>query len=538
MADNKLPAELWIKIFDLAADEDVIYQFGLPTMMAQSAWFKNILSSGPGGWTLRSPQEALNLLQRRSYATKKAIISTCRFWRQIGTEFLYRCLFFDTPHKLKLLAEILASHQALHGKKAEQSSPSPGWWTKRIHLARYFTPSSQTPSTIESSLATIIENCPNLEIFIVDWPMPSVQTFGRLADVLATTSHSTLRTVHWHVSAGALPKVIWALDSLPLVLSAHIAIDSPRSEDEDENLGAAFDLHLTLPHLQQLSLKGHIVNFLEQATGWKFPSLRSLSIDTGSSRVDQPDVISFLTAHGMDLLLLDVHCIPPLDVPSILDLCPFLVCFAFNADWRMDQQGNMIGGNDSSVIANRPHANLRFIGLHGLMYAFGVGFAAQYTGSEPLNSRIIRRTNDLNIDALNKRSFPKLEVVRCLSNSLLNDLNKADGPSKENGGFERWDRWWGNFARMNVRFEDCTGQPLGTLPIDEDEEGDSESEEDEEWEDWELEIPPMPRDETPINRELRDLVEECRAMNESLEEEGMPNFGSMSLAGAGSSSYS
>ena len=65
--DSDLPAELWTHIFDLAADEDVIFQYALPTAMAESAWFRTVF----GEWALRSPQEALNLIQRRSYATKK-----------------------------------------------------------------------------------------------------------------------------------------------------------------------------------------------------------------------------------------------------------------------------------------------------------------------------------------------------------------------------------------------------------------------------------------------------------------------------------
>ena len=62
-----LPSEIWNQIFDLASDEDVIFQYGLPTVMAESAWFKNPF----GEWTLRSPQEAINLVQRRAYFTKK-----------------------------------------------------------------------------------------------------------------------------------------------------------------------------------------------------------------------------------------------------------------------------------------------------------------------------------------------------------------------------------------------------------------------------------------------------------------------------------
>lgn len=65
-----LPAELWTHVFDLAADEDVIFQHGLPTTMAESAWFKDFF----GEWMLRSPQDALDLVQRRSYATKKVCV--------------------------------------------------------------------------------------------------------------------------------------------------------------------------------------------------------------------------------------------------------------------------------------------------------------------------------------------------------------------------------------------------------------------------------------------------------------------------------
>jgi hypothetical protein len=62
-----VPAEIWTQIFNLAADEDVIFQYGLPTTMAESAWYKSALNE----WVLRSPGEALNLVQMRSYKTKK-----------------------------------------------------------------------------------------------------------------------------------------------------------------------------------------------------------------------------------------------------------------------------------------------------------------------------------------------------------------------------------------------------------------------------------------------------------------------------------
>jgi hypothetical protein len=64
----ELPSEIWSQIFDLAADEDILFLAGIPTAMAESAWYRDIIINQ---WRLRSPREAMNMLQRRSYATKK-----------------------------------------------------------------------------------------------------------------------------------------------------------------------------------------------------------------------------------------------------------------------------------------------------------------------------------------------------------------------------------------------------------------------------------------------------------------------------------
>lgn len=63
----QLPSEIWTRIFDLAADEGIIFNHDLPTVMAECVWFKTIF----GQWQLRTAQESINLIQRRSYATKK-----------------------------------------------------------------------------------------------------------------------------------------------------------------------------------------------------------------------------------------------------------------------------------------------------------------------------------------------------------------------------------------------------------------------------------------------------------------------------------
>lgn len=65
-----LPAELWNSIFNLASDEGAIFDHSLPTVMAESIWFLSLFKE----WQLRTPQESLNLIQRRSYSTKKVFI--------------------------------------------------------------------------------------------------------------------------------------------------------------------------------------------------------------------------------------------------------------------------------------------------------------------------------------------------------------------------------------------------------------------------------------------------------------------------------
>ncbi|KAJ7469697.1 hypothetical protein FB451DRAFT_1476591 [Mycena latifolia] len=518
-----LPAELWTQVFDLAADEDVIFQLGLPTTMAESAWFKNFF----GDWALRSPQDALDLVQRRSYATKKAIVRTCKKWRSLGSEFLYRCLFFNDPARLLALCAILDSSSAA----ATTSTASLGWWTRRIHLTRYYASSTRgtTPESLQDALISIIRHCPNLEIFIVDWPMAG-STFGPIADTLATFTSKSLRTLQINVPSSALPKVIWALDSLPRIFAAHIELEVPTPDDDasasdDTHLGAAGDIHLRLPALQQLALRGHMQEFIEQATGWTLPSLRHLSIDCGPRRVDLPDTLGFLTAHGAHLVFLDLDSVLAMPLPRILAVCPSLTTLAFNADWRVTVPDADDADAAAALLA---HERLTSVGLHGLAYAFGVGYAAVDAQTDPIHALLATSGNDRNVAALCDRArFPALRRIRALSRSLLADLDRANGPGETGGGMDRWDRWWEACRRAGVRLEDCTGGLLGELPQDppesESESDEDEDEDDEEESEWQISVPPLAPEGGSHLSELRQLLEECRAMDETRDENYMFN---------------
>ncbi|KXN87305.1 hypothetical protein AN958_08969, partial [Leucoagaricus sp. SymC.cos] len=553
-----LPSEILVQIFNLAADDDLIFQYGLQTSFFVQAWWKTF----HGDWQLRSPREALNYIQKRSYFTKKAIVSTCRKWRGVGSESLFRYLFFDHPSKLLALCRVLQSKSAA----STTISSSLGWWTRRIHLANRDYCGRITMSDLENALVLVMKHCPNLEIFIVDSPLGN--SFGPVADALAHHTAKSLRTVHWQVlsDADAVAKIIWALDSLPCVVAAHIHFTFLSSEDDDDagsdfgsvRLGSAANLHLNLRCLQQLSLKGQFQEFLEQAKGWSLRSLQSLSFDYGSRLQELPDIITFLQKHGTSLRYLDINCIPMLDVSKILDACPNLNTFAFNPDWRI-----MPNDGVASELVRVPHFNITAIGLHGLYYAFGVGHGAAHAQGAPITAQIIRKSNDMNVAALNKLNFPKLECVRILSSVVLKDLERENGPSGD--GIQRYDDWWNTLSRAGIRLEDCTGAPLGTLPQDDDdgttsEDGEEETQgervtdsdsdsdtddaayqsaeetfsndddDDEEEEEVENELDPGKKHVTELHR----LLEECRIMEQTREE--LP-YSSMMKMAPGASVY-
>ncbi|OBZ79934.1 hypothetical protein A0H81_00911 [Grifola frondosa] len=437
--------------------------------MAEATWFKMLV----GDWALRTSQETLNVIQRRSYTTKKAIMSTCRTWSRLGIEFLYRCLFFSDPSRILRLKPIM-DHNL--GRRA-----------KRLHIMRYYSGGVSNLDSLQNALVSIIRHCPKLEIFIVNWSI--ADTVPVVIDALCTYCSRSLRTIHLRVPTDSLAKIIMMLEAMPKLTAAHIEFEGPLPESF--HLGVASHLSLTLTTLQQLSLRGTFQEFAEQAMEWNMPALRSLSLDFVNHRDNFPDIIEFLERHGSQLTFLDINCIPSLEVATILDLCPLLTTFAFNPDWHI-WGSELLGIHESSKLVNRPHENITTIGCHQLLYAFGVGYAKIYETTDPLVTQSVRFRNDRNFAALNKTNFPRLECIRLLNRGLLRDLEAANGPSQ--GCFRRWERWWNQCCNEGIRLEDCTGNFLGTLPVDPEDEEDTDT----------------PRDS--IAMELRELLEECRRM--------------------------
>jgi len=72
----------------------------------------------------------------------------------------------------------------------------------------------------------------------------------------------------------ALVSIIWAVNLLPCLITAHIDIETPGPSDQECAIDSASDLPLRLSNLQQLSFQGSITVFLEQSVRWDMPSAK------------------------------------------------------------------------------------------------------------------------------------------------------------------------------------------------------------------------------------------------------------------------
>lgn len=308
---------------------------------------------------------------------------------------------------------------------------------------------------MDDCIISLVRHCPNLQVFMVD---PTIgPSFAIVADALRTYCRSSLKLLQWKVPFENQSKVIPAISCFTKLEALQIHL-TPALPDQNKTVAGIRAMRdISFPCLRQLSLRGAVQDIAEQIDSWHLPSLNSLTIDFGGNRHDFPDILELLGTLGPQLETLDLNSIPPLNVPSILSICPGLKTFCFNLDWQLE-----------GMLVERPHQNIENIGLYGLRHAFGVGFAGEVAMVNSFEAIILRRMNDINFAAIVKTNFPKLKLVRVLDTGVLNDLNKNNGPA-EGICFLRWERWWEQCAGQRVRLEDCTGNLLGTLPgTDED----------------------------------------------------------------------
>ena len=432
----------------------------------------------------------------------KAIMFSCKQWYRVAYHLMFRCLFLSDITRLPPLCLVLDQYAWL------------GWYVKRLHIVRYYSPRRFTIAHVENMLVTVIHHCPNLELFTVEWPI--TPSFPAIADSLVSYTAKSLRSIHWKIGPDCLAGLIWALDALPALVSISIDFENPSTPSTSEEgatdtlvdasplLGTASHISLSLHSLEQLTVRGLSQEFIEQAIGWSFPVLQSFTLDFVAHRDNIPDIAEFLKHHGAQLTFLDLNTIPALDLPAILGACPMLTSFCFNPDWRLPFHADS-SEDEPVAMLREPHARITHLGLHQLLHAFLPPVGAG--GVPNIATMLLQRTNDLTFSQLTRQLFPALKVVRLLNRTLLAGLERQNGPEDE--GYQRWERWETQCKDEGVRLEDCTGALLGDLPLDSDDEWEADSEEGEYEEVVEQEAGLRPSNV----KELRDLLDEIKRMS-------------------------
>ncbi|KAI0037168.1 hypothetical protein K488DRAFT_23771, partial [Vararia minispora EC-137] len=441
---ESLPAEILTYIFEMAVDDEAVFSWAVPTSMKESYW-----DVRRGEFVLIDPITDLHVKQRRKYAMTKSLMLTSRHWYQLAYHLLFQTIFISDSADIPAVCIAFERTEDL------------GWYVQRLHVVRWYEPRGLSMSHLSAMLVSIIQQCPNLILFTVEWSL--MTAFPDVANSLSMFASHTLRSLHVNLTPNHLSRFIWALECLPELFSVHVDITTQAGVEYEPaeitpRLGAASNLSLELPHLQQLSFRGYVQALLEQTCGWSLPALRAVTIDLGSQLNDIPDILAFLTVQGTTLLFLDLNIIPTVDIAGVLARCPFLNSFAFSADWRLPFHDAEPPG--SLPFVHAPHAHLRHIGLHQLLHAFHPP-----RGDAAISA--VQRINDTTFAQLTKKNFPNLTLVRVLSRPLLAALERNNGP-EEDEGLARWQRWDRQCQLAGIRLEDCTGAPLGELPEDED----------------------------------------------------------------------
>ncbi|KAL0581277.1 hypothetical protein V5O48_000760 [Marasmius crinis-equi] len=473
--ERRLPDELWIQIFEMALEEDILLQPVLPNSLSDYAWY---VDTSKDQWALRSPQEGLALAQKENWDTKRALWKSCRRFNNLVQPYLYRCLSFDDPSHIPKFNRSLGitSGEGEKGKRTKEDTLL-GRYTKRVFVAHA---KLQNDNLVEA-LSLLVSHTTSLQSLIIDssssfslFPIPSA--FASLAQAITSTPiRKTLHTLHLHaVPYESLSHLILTFDSLRRnLVVAHVHISSPKGE-EDVKLGSSAGLNMTLSKVRQLGLSGRFGALMEQIIcgGWDLPELRALSVDVGSGRVEMPDLVGFLCGGtsgaaggesvggvsagdnvwegvGEKLWFLDIQASalqPELNIGKILDTCTQLRTFGFNADWRFPAPGNQLPGQGQQqehaqaqiTLPGAPHHHINTILLHGLNYAFNSGLSGQgsITGGGGFMAHFIRRSNDMNFAALTKEQFPSLKRVRVASGRVLKELEQNGGPTSSSAAAE------------------------------------------------------------------------------------------------------
>jgi hypothetical protein len=412
--------------------------------MNQSQWIRMTDEM----WLLRNSLEISNAIERQGYRTKKNIVLVCKLWHQLGTELLFESVLLEKPDHLGSIFWIV------------QNRPELALWTRRITVHPFIPPQEAVSSGVSEALQVVLHYCSQVESIHLSFWFSNEHTLS-----FASRLPSSLRRLVWTVQSSTASLIANLLSSLKALEVLDISsIKDPESEQSAVHISVTpASEDILMPELRSLSLRGQQTDFLAVVAIWRMPKLHSLSFHFHSEATSNKLGLEILNVCAPQLRILELNTVMPWNIVAILDRCPSLERLAFNPDWPLKK------------LVNQPHPKIRSIGLHELWYAAEIGQGALYSKMQPIRAAAIRTSNNHNIQNITRMSFPKLERVRLLNSGLIQEISRGDGPSERT--LSLWHGWMHHAETEGYRFEDCTGNVLGTNPsLDPAIETDTESE--------------------------------------------------------------
>ena len=246
MSVQRVPTEIWRSILRHATH--------VPLYMDEE-WDhdpKDHIWEGSGSVAIGLIMRAKMTVSRQ---TKLAILLVSRVWKELGIEFLYESIEIPGVYdKINRLLEVVR-------QSANGSYLGHGWWMKRIDCTLVGL------RTFYNQVLGLLSLCHRIEIFSLSGKQPvRFSISNRLMEILHNRFHHSLRRLELFINE--TEHALSILESTPLLSLAARVDDLTAHLPLNPNFNTLTTLTIYMPKTI------HSI-----PTEWRFPNLRSLSID-------------------------------------------------------------------------------------------------------------------------------------------------------------------------------------------------------------------------------------------------------------------
>lgn len=304
---HSLPPELWREILRDATH--------VPFLL-ETEWRYNPDDCLWAGWEPLNPELNPEIREEitSSNTTKRAIVSVCRAWKEIGLEYLYESI--DIPIDVDRLVHLVD----IMRQSVSDSYAGHGWWTKRIGWN-----GRELGSESLGTVTSLFELCHHVQILVlVANTIPASMRVTLAHMIQSRFPHSLRRFEILTHNQEELNTAVRYADTLPNVHLTALSLTARTSVPD----------HPFHPHFENIStftiyLPGSVNDLPNQ---WYLPNLRHLTIDNFNQE-DVPALLPFVQRHHQTLTYL--HLLPTnreCEIPFLCHQAPNIrsLTFPFN----------------------------------------------------------------------------------------------------------------------------------------------------------------------------------------------------------------